>query len=65
MGNGSNRLQSIHANNPNLAPYTKLTDKRFAEFENELEYLKEWKEEVDAMPKKTPVENGRMVLQNN
>lgn len=62
MCNGSHRMQWIHSNKPNLAPYTKVTDKRFAEFESKLKYLKDWRQEVYASPKKTEAQKKAMIL---
>lgn len=53
MINGLNKDQHVRLRNPNLAPYgiyPSLDSERFKKFESHLDYLRNWKKEVEMTP---------------
>lgn len=60
--NGAHSIQHVKKANPRLAPYKEKTDWRFKEIKMFLQYLRDWKEEVMALPNLKPEERKAMLL---
>ena len=62
MGNGSFSTQWIHLNKPILKPYSSRGDERFDRYKKLLQYLYDWKKEVDSTPNLTKEEKKAKIL---